>query len=52
MNQRSGGILGLLIMGALTAVHAEDLIRPGNLLLYELVWMLPGLLITSWARFV
>ena len=50
--QMMGGILGLLIMGALTAVHAEYLITPENLLLYELVWMLPGLLITSWARFV
>ena len=50
--QMMGGILGLLIMLALTVVHAEHLVTPENLLLYELVWMLPGLLITEWTRFV
>ncbi len=50
--QMIGGILGLLIMLALTVVHAEDLVTPENLLLYELVWMIPGLLITEWTRFV
>lgn len=50
--QMIGGILGLLIMLALTVVHAEYLITPVNLLLYELVWMIPGLLITEWTRFV
>ena len=50
--QMMGGILGLLIMLALTVVHAEYLITPQNLLLYELVWMIPGLLITEWARAV
>lgn len=50
--QMMGGILGLLIMLALTVVHGEYLVTPENLLLYELVWMLPGLLITEWTRFV
>lgn len=50
--QMMGGILGLLIMLALTIVHAEYLVTPENLLLYELVWMIPGLLITEWMRFV
>lgn len=50
--QMVGGILGLLIMLALTVVHAEYLVTPENLLLYELVWMIPGLLITEWTRFV
>ena len=50
--QMVGGILGLLIMLALTVVHAEHLVTPENLLLYELVWMIPGLLITEWTRFV
>lgn len=50
--QMIGGILGLLIMLALSIVHAEYLVTPENLLLYELVWMIPGLLITEWARFV
>jgi len=48
--QMMGGILGLLIMLALTLVHAEYLLTPENLLLYELVWMIPGLLITEWTR--
>ena len=50
--QMVGGILGMLIMLALTVVHAEYLVTPENLLLYELVWMIPGLLITEWTRFV
>ena len=50
--QMIGGILGLLIMLALSIVHAEYLVTPTNLLLYELIWMIPGLLITEWARFV
>jgi len=50
--QMVGGILGLLIMLALTVVHAEYLVTPENLLLYELIWMIPGLLITEWTRFV
>ena len=50
--QMMGGILSLLIMLALTIVHAEYLVTPENLLLYELIWMIPGLLITEWTRFV
>lgn len=50
--QMMGGILGLLIMLALTAVRGDYLITPENLLLYELVWMIPGLLITEWTRHV
>ena len=45
-----GGILGLLIMAALAYVGAAELLTPANVLLYELVWMLPGLLITEWTR--
>lgn len=50
--QMAGGILGLLIMLALTVVKAEYLVTPENLLLYELVWMIPGILITEWTRFI
>lgn len=50
--QMMGGILGMLIMLALTAVRAEYLATPENLLLYELAWMIPGILITEWTRFV
>ena len=50
--QMLGGILGLLIMLALTVVDAEYLLTPENLLLYEFAWMIPGLLITEWTRYV
>ena len=47
-----GGILGLLMMLVLVIVGAEHLLNPVNLLLYELIWVLPGLLITEWTRSV
>ncbi len=47
-----GGILGLLVMGALTALSALELLTPANVFLYQLVWMIPGLLITEWTRSV
>lgn len=47
-----GGVLGLLIVAALVAVKAEYLLTPANILLYHLVWMIPGLLITEWTRSV
>ncbi len=45
-----GGILGLLIVLALTVVGAQQLLTPANLLLFELIWVIPGLLITEWTR--
>ncbi|MBE6934610.1 MAG: hypothetical protein E7462_06155 [Ruminococcaceae bacterium] len=50
--QMMGGILGMLIMLALTIVGAGDLLTPQNLLLYELIWMIPGILITGWTRHI
>ena len=50
--QMFGGIFGLMIMLALTIVGAGYLLTPANLLLYELIWMIPGLLITEWTRSV
>ena len=47
-----GGILGLGMMLALAILGAEDLLTPGNLFAYELIWMIPGLLITEWTRSV
>ena len=47
-----GGILGLLIMAALAITGSTELLTPINILLYQLVWMVPGLLITEWARHV
>jgi hypothetical protein len=45
-----GGIIGLLIMAALAWVGGVGILTPSNVLLYELVWMVPGLLITEWTR--
>ena len=46
------GILGLVIMLVLAIIGAYDLLTPTNILLYELVWMIPGLLVTQWTRLV
>jgi len=45
-----GGILGLLIMAAVAILGDTSLLTPTHILLYQLVWMVPGLLITEWAR--
>ncbi len=47
-----GGSLGILIVAALMLVNADALLSPGNILLYQLVWAVPGLLITEWTRSV
>ena len=46
------GIVGLLIMAALAYLGDLQLLSPLNILLYQLVWMIPGLLVTEWARTV
>ena len=45
-----GGILGLAIMATMTVLGALELLTPANLFAYQLVWMIPGLLITEWTR--
>jgi hypothetical protein len=45
-----GGIVGLLIMAALAYIGADDLLSPLHILLYQLVWMIPGFLVTEWTR--
>ena len=47
-----GGILGMAIMAALAYLGTTDLLTPTHVLLYQLVWMVPGLLITEWTRTV
>ena len=47
-----GGVLGIAIVLALLIVGAEYLLTPANILLFELIWMIPGLLITEWTRAV
>ena len=45
-----GGILGLVMMAVLAVLNAAYLLTPINVLLYGLIWMIPGLLITEWTR--
>lgn len=47
-----GGILGMVIMAALAFLGSTDLLTPTHVLLYQLVWMIPGILITEWTRSV
>ena len=45
-----GGILGIVMMLVLAILGATELLTPANMFLYELVWLIPGLLITEWTR--
>ena len=47
-----GGILGLIIMLALGYLGSTQLLTPANVLLYQLIWAVPGLLVTEWTRVV
>ena len=47
-----GGVLGLLSMLVLAITGSTYLLTPVNILLYQLVWMVPGFLITEWTRHV
>ena len=47
-----GGILGMLIMLVLAYLGSTELLTPTHVLLYQLVWMIPGLLVTEWTRTV
>ena len=45
-----GGAIGLAIMLTLTVLGGLEALTPTNILLYELVWMIPALLFTEWTR--
>ncbi len=45
-----GGILGMLMMLVLAYLGQMALLTPANLFLYELIWMIPGLLVSEWTR--
>jgi len=47
-----GGLLGLAIMAVLAYLGSTELLTPTNVLLYQLIWAVPGLLITEWTRVV
>ena len=46
----TGGILGMLIMLALAILGNVELLTPVNILLYQLIWTIPGLLVTAWPK--
>lgn len=46
------GILGMLIMALLAYIGNTELLTPLNILLYQLVWTIPALLVSSWTRAV
>ena len=48
----AGGLVGLVIMVLLVALGTLELLTPANMFLYQLVWMLPALLITEWTRLI
>ena len=44
-------LLGSVILVFLLAIlGAQGLLTPINLFLYELIWMMPGILVTEWTR--
>ena len=47
-----GGVLGMGIMLVLAYLGSAELLTPTNVLLYQLVWLIPGLLLTEWTRAV
>ncbi len=45
-----GGAIGIATMALLAILGAQELLVPGNIFLYQLIWMIPGLMITEWTR--
>ena len=45
-----GGLLGVVIMAALAVLGATALLTPIHILLYQLVWLIPGFIVTMWTR--
>lgn len=48
----AGGIIGIGIMLTLTFIGALHLLTPLHVMLYQLVWSIPGLLLTEWTRLI
>lgn len=47
-----GGAVGIAMLAVLAVLGARELLTPVNVLLYELAWLIPGLLVTEWTRSV
>ena len=48
--QMIGGAVGLVMLAILVVIGALHLITPVNMFLYQLIWLVPGWLITEWTR--
>ena len=48
----AGGIIGIGIMLTLTIIGALQLLTPLHIMLYQLVWSIPGILLTEWTRLI
>ena len=44
------GILGMGVVVTLLVLNATHLLTPANMFLYQLVWMIPGWIVTEWTR--
>ena len=45
-----GGLVGLAAVLILTLAGRTDLMTPAYLLLLELIWAVPGLMVSEWTR--
>ncbi len=48
----TGGSVGMLLVLVLMLVDALGLVNPGYLLLFQLLWAIPGFLLTEWTRYL
>lgn len=48
----AGGAIGIAIMLTLTLIGATHLLTPLNVILYQLIWSVPGFLLTEWSRLI
>lgn len=46
------GCIGLAVVAILALLGSTELLTPDHLMLFELLWMIPGFLITEWTRTV
>ena len=47
-----GGIVGIVIMLALSYLGETELLTPARVLLYQLAWMIPSFFATEWTRVI
>ncbi len=48
----TGGIVGIGVMLTLTLIGALNLLTPLNVILFQLIWSIPGILLTEWTRLI